>query len=122
MGLKQKQREEKLKETKVEIKRSFSPKRPQPPTTLPLAIESTISTTNKIAVRHEITQKFVSEALREAVSDFVNYLDSAKEKNERPMYRSAARYDYYFHYIVEFLKTGFTSTYKGPITNDDMLI
>ena len=93
MGLKQKQREEKLKETKVDIKRSFSPKRPQPPTTLPLAIESTISTTNKIAVRHEITHEFVSEALREAVSDFENYLDSAKEKNERPMYRSAARYD-----------------------------
>ena len=93
MGLKQKQREEKLKETKVDIKRSFSPKRPQPPTTLPLTIESTISTTNKIAVRHEITHEFVSEALREAVSDFENYLDSAKEKNERPMYRSAARYD-----------------------------
>ena len=93
MGMRQKQREDKLKESKPE-KRSFSPKRPQPPTSLPLLETSSVKveTSKKKVVVKENTSEFITEALREAVSDFENYLDkSSKEKQERPMYRSAAR-------------------------------
>jgi len=96
MGMKQKQREDKLKEMgpqkSIEVKRSFSPKRPQPPTSLPLLEKSSLTLEHsKKVLQQENTHEFITEALREAVSDFENYLDTSKEKNERPMYRSAAR-------------------------------
>ena len=112
MGVRQKQREDRVKENKnspkrqPSPKRQASPKRPQPPNTLPLleqlsSSSSSLSTLKignskqTLAPKGRKETEFITEALREAVSDFENYLDSSKEKYERPMYRSAARVQRY---------------------------
>ena len=111
MGFRQKQREDKIREGGKANKRSLEPKRPQPPNTLPLLerssssslsssqstlkIENSASFLTSMSERKDNAQEFITEALREAVSDFESYLDSSREKNERPMYRSAARVQRY---------------------------
>ena len=119
MGMRQKQREEKLRESKPE-KRSFSPKRPQPPTSLPLVEMSSVKVENskkKLVVDvQENTSEFITEALREAVSDFENYLDSSKEKYERPMYRSAARAQ---RYRQQQLEQQSSSTIANSVSSPD---